>query len=381
MTALGVYVHVPWCATRCSYCDFNTYTAASGRDGFAAAVGRELGWQARMLLGARRRPAETVCFGGGTPTVLEPAALGTILDAIGATLGLAPGAEVTVEANPDSVSPATFAELRERGFTRVSLGMQSAAAHVLATLGRTHAAGRPAAAAREARGAGFEHVSLDLIYGTPGETAGDWRRSLDAALAAEPDHVSAYGLTVEPGTRLHALVRRGALAAPDDDAMADRYLAADALLGEAGLSWYELSNWARTPHARSRHNEGYWTGGDWLALGPGAHGHVDGLRWSNARHPSDWAARVERGGGAIAATERLTDEQRALERLMLRLRTRTGLPREELDAAEAQALLDEGLLAVEEDRAVLTLRGRLLGDHAIRRMAAAPQRRLAGKIA
>ena len=251
---LGIYVHVPFCATRCGYCDFNTYTAdelpgGGSRAGFAAAAIGELRL-ARRVLGADAPPVETVFFGGGTPTLLPAADLAGILHAIDDELGLAPGAEVTTEANPESVDPAALAALREAGFTRVSIGMQSAVPHVLAVLDRAHTPGRAGAAAAEARAAGFEHVSLDLIYGTPGEREEDWRCSLDAALAAGPDHVSAYGLIVEPGTRLAAQVRRGELPAPDQDVLADRYERAEAAFGAAGLAWYEISNWAAAPAAR-----------------------------------------------------------------------------------------------------------------------------------
>src|SRR5580692_7995308 len=278
----GIYVHVPFCTTRCGYCDFNTYTAAElgGPDGSGGPGGSggsgpvsartypglaiaEIGF-ARKVLGDADVPVSTVFFGGGTPTLLSPAALGGILRAIDAEFGLRPGAEVTTEANPESVDQATLGELRAQGITRVSFGMQSAVPGVLAVLDRVHQPGRPAQCAEWARAAGFEHVSLDLIYGTPGETDADWRCSLEAAVAAGPDHVSAYALTVEPGTRLAARVRRGELSAPDDDVLADRYLIADEVLTAAGLGWYEISNWAaggnRGP-SRCAHNMLYWTGG------------------------------------------------------------------------------------------------------------------------
>ena len=244
---------------------------------------------ARKVLAAREPsadvPVRTVFFGGGTPTLMPPAAFGHILRAIDAEFGLAPGAEVTTEANPESVDEATLGELRAAGVTRVSFGMQSAVPGVLAVLDRVHQPGRPARCAAWARAAGFEHVSLDLIYGTPGETDADWRRSLEAAVAAGPDHVSAYALTVEPGTRLAARVRRGELPAPDDDVLADRYLVADEVLGAAGFGWYEISNWAASGAARCAHNMLYWTGGDWWGIGPGAHSHVGGTRWWNVRAP------------------------------------------------------------------------------------------------
>ncbi len=374
----GVYVHVPFCATRCGYCDFNTYTAAeaagASHQGYVAAVLAELAL-ARCALGDGAPAADTVFFGGGTPTLLPPASLAEILGAIDEAFGLAPGAEVTTEANPESVDPASLSALREAGFTRISLGMQSAAPHVLATLDRVHTPGRAAEAAREARAAGFEHVSLDLIYGTPGETADDWRASLDAALAAEPDHVSAYALIVEPGTRLAAQVRRGALPAPDDDVLADRYELADAALGAAGLQWYEISNWAAGPEAACRHNLGYWRGGDWWGIGPGAHSHVGGVRWWNVLHPSAYADRLAAGASPAAGRELLDDATRRLERVMLELRLADGLPLDVLDeagrAAAAQAAADgfaDPAALTGEQRVRLTLRGRLLADAAVREL-------------
>jgi putative oxygen-independent coproporphyrinogen III oxidase len=374
----GVYVHVPFCATRCGYCDFNTYTAhelngGGTREGYVAAATAELAL-ARRVLGPGAPPAQTVFFGGGTPTLLAAGELAALLRAISEQLGLAPGAEITTEANPESVTPASLAALRDAGFTRISLGMQSAAPHVLRTLDRQHTPGRAAQAAQEARAAGFEHVSLDLIYGTPGETDDDWRASLQLALAAGPDHVSAYALTVEPGTRLHARVRRGELPAPDEDALAARYAIADALLGEAGLRWYEISNWATGPAARCRHNLGYWRGGDWWGIGPGAHSHIGGVRWWNVLHPSTYASRLAAGGSPAHARELLDAPTRRFERTMLELRLADGLDTALLDAAGAAAvaraaadgLADPAALATDPGRVRLTLRGRLLADALVR---------------
>jgi oxygen-independent coproporphyrinogen-3 oxidase len=365
----GVYVHVPFCATRCGYCDFNTYTArelpgGGSHDGYVAAVIAELAHAARVL-GEDRPAASSVFFGGGTPTLLAADDLAAILAAIEEHIGLAPGAEVTTEANPESVDPAALARLREAGFTRVSLGMQSAAPHVLATLERTHTPGRAGAAAAEARAAGFEHVSLDLIYGTPGETDADWRGSLEAALAAGPDHVSAYALIVEPGTRLAAQVRRGVVAAPDDDAMADRYLAADELLSAAGLGWYEISNWAAGEASRCRHNVGYWRGGDWWGAGPGAHSHVGGVRWWNVMHPTAYAAALAEGRSPAAGRELLDDATRRFERIMLELRLAEGLDAGLLDDAARAALPGlhaDGLIHAPGERVLLTVEGRLKAD-------------------
>jgi oxygen-independent coproporphyrinogen-3 oxidase len=370
----GVYVHVPFCASRCGYCDFNTYTASEGvsPDGYVDSVLAELSMAGRVLGGSPPGRVDTVFFGGGTPTLMPPGDLARILAGIDATWGLAPDAEVSTEANPESVSPASLAALRAAGFTRISLGMQSAAPHVLALLDRRHTPGRAVEAALEARAAGFEHVNLDLIYGTPGETSTDFAASLAAVLDAGVDHVSAYALIVEDGTRLAGRIRRGDLPYPDDDVAADRYLAADYTLTEAGFGWYEVSNWARGEAARCRHNMLYWAGGDWWGLGPGAHSHVGGVRWWNVKHPASYAARLAAGESPGAAREILTAPQARTEDIMLRLRLADGLPLSTLDrsgqAAATQALTD-GLLnkdAHQAGQAVLTLRGRLLADAVIR---------------
>ena len=365
----GIYVHVPYCASRCGYCDFNTYVVEpAARTAFADAACAEVRL-ARSVLGDRARPVGTVFFGGGTPTLLPAADLARVLGEITSCFGLEPGAEVTTEANPEDVGPAQLEELRAAGFTRVSFGMQSAAPHGLATLDRRHTPSRPAAAVAEARAAGFEHVSLDLIYGTPGESAGDWRASVEAALAAGPDHVSAYALSVEPGTALAARVRRGALPAPDPDDAADRYLAAEAAFGDAGLGWYEISNWARDDAARCRHNLGYWRGWDWWGAGPGAHSYVDGVRWWNLLHPAAWARRVEAGESPEGGREVLDEATRRFERVMLGVRLAEGLPVAALSpagVAAAERLADDGLLSPAGGRVRLTLDGRLRADAVVR---------------
>jgi putative oxygen-independent coproporphyrinogen III oxidase len=366
----GLYVHVPYCASICGYCDYNTYIPGDGTSsaGFVDAIGAELAL-ARRVFGDATPPAETVFVGGGTPTLLPAPDLARLLDTIREHVGLADGAEITTEANPESVDAAALATLREAGFTRLSLGMQSAAPHVLEVLERQHTPGRAIAAAHEARAAGFEHVSVDLIYGTPGERAEDWERSLDAALDAEPDHVSAYGLIVEPGTRLAARVRRGELPEPDDDVLAERYEAAAERFAAAGLDWYEMANWARDPSAQCRHNLGYWRGGDWWGAGPGAHSHVGGVRWWNALHPTRWTAALAEGRSPAAGREIPGEDAARLEHVMLAVRLAEGLQLDRLPArareaaaqAAADGLVEPGPLA--EGRAVLTLRGRLLADH------------------
>ena len=370
----GIYVHVPFCTTRCGYCDFNTYTAAELGGTTPVSVGSypglaiaEIGF-ARKALGAADVPVRTVFFGGGTPTLMPPAAFGHILRAIDAEFGLAPGAEVTTEANPESVEAATLSELRAQGVTRVSFGMQSAVPGVLAVLDRVHQPGRPARCVTWAREAGFSRVSLDLIYGTPGETDADWRRSLAAAVAAGPDHISAYALTVEPGTRLAARVRRGELPRPDDDVLAERYLVADEVLTAAGLRWYEISNWAASGSSRCAHNMLYWTGGDWWGIGPGAHSHVGGTRWWNVRHPAAYSAKIGAGISPGQAREVLGETEQQLERVMLLVRLADGCPVEVLNPAgraNAAAVVSEGLAdpgAYAAGRIVLTSRGRLLAD-------------------
>jgi oxygen-independent coproporphyrinogen-3 oxidase len=366
----GIYLHVPFCASRCGYCDFNTYTAAElGGGGDQAAypdtVLAEVALAARVLDGVAPR-VDTVFVGGGTPTLLPAAELARLLDGLDKTFGLAADAEITTEANPESVDAAYLRDLRAAGFTRVSLGLQSTAPHVLSLLERRHKPGQAVRAAAEARAAGFAHVNLDLIYGTPGETADDFAASLAAAIDAGVDHVSAYALIVEDGTRLAGRVRRGEIPAPDDDIAADRYLAAEEALSQAGLDWYEVSNWAR-PGGACRHNLLYWRGGDWWGFGPGAHSHIGGVRWWNVRHPSAYAARLAEGVTPAQARERLTAEDQQVEEVMLRLRLAEGLPIAAIPNADAVAgQVEAGRLLRLGDRVTLTMDGRLLADAVIR---------------
>ncbi|WP_381798646.1 radical SAM family heme chaperone HemW [Streptomyces niveus] len=377
---LGFYLHVPYCATRCGYCDFNTYTATelrgsggvlASRDNYADTLTDEIRL-ARKVLGDDPRPVRTVFVGGGTPTLLAASDLVRMLGAVREEFGLADDAEITTEANPESVDPAYLAELREGGFNRISFGMQSAKQHVLKVLDRTHTPGRPEACVAEARAAGFDHVNLDLIYGTPGESDEDWRASLAAAVGAGPDHISAYALIVEEGTGLARRIRRGEVPMTDDDEHADRYLIADQTLGAAGFSWYEVSNWATTPAGRCLHNELYWRGADWWGAGPGAHSHVGGVRWWNVKHPGAYAAALAEGRSPGAGREVLTAEDRRVERILLELRLSDGVELSLLrpaGLAAAGRARSEGLLEAGpygEGRAVLTLRGRLLADAVVR---------------
>ncbi len=368
---LGFYLHVPFCASRCGYCDFNTYTAkelggGASQASYAETAVREV-HLARRVLGDLDRPVDTVFFGGGTPTLLSADDLGKMLAAVRDEFGLAADAEVTTEANPESVDPQYLEDLLAAGFTRVSFGMQSASSHVLKILDRQHTPGRALEAVKEATAAGFEHVNLDLIYGTPGESLDDWRASLESALSAEPDHVSAYALIVEDGTQLARRIRRGELPMPDDDDLADKYVLADELLSAQGLSWYEVSNWARAEDARCRHNELYWRGDTWWGVGPGAHSHVGGVRWWNVKHPSAYAERLGAGDSPAYAREILDDETRRVERVLLEIRLSAGLPLHVLDdEGRAAAARMPDLVRPVDGRLVLTPRGRLLADAVVR---------------
>jgi putative oxygen-independent coproporphyrinogen III oxidase len=365
----GMYVHVPFCITRCGYCDFNTYTPAElggvNPDAWLLALGTEL------KLAAARLDApmvSTVFVGGGTPSLLGGDRLARLLDMVREHFVLAADAEVTTEANPESTWPEFFAAIRAAGYTRVSLGMQSVAPRVLATLDRVHSPGRASAAAREAMDEGFDHVSLDLIYGTPGESDDDLLRSVDAAVETGVDHVSAYALVVEEGTALARRVRRGELAAPDDDVLAHRYELVDERLSEAGLTWYEVSNWSR-PDGECRHNLGYWDGGQWWGAGPGAHGYVGTTRWWNVKHPNTYAEMLASARLPVGGFEQLDTDDLHTEDVMLKTRLRQGLPLDRLGDAErerAKAVVADGLLVSDGNILVLTSRGRLLADAVVR---------------
>ncbi|MBP1136099.1 oxygen-independent coproporphyrinogen-3 oxidase [Arthrobacter sp. PvP023] len=376
----GLYVHIPFCAVRCGYCDFNTYTATelgggASQDAYASTAIAEVEFAAKALQGSGlpERRLGTVFFGGGTPTLLPAEDLARILTAAVAQWGLEPGAEVTTEANPDSVTPESLQLLADAGFTRVSFGMQSAVPHVLKVLDRTHTPSRVPQVVQWARDAGLA-VSLDLIYGTPGESLEDWRYSLETALSYGPDHISAYALIVEDGTKLAAQIRRGEVPGIDDDDHAAKYELADELITAAGLAWYEVSNWARTEEQACRHNLAYWRGDDWWGIGPGAHSHVGGVRWWNVKHPTAYAGRLAGGVSPAAGRETLDAETRNVERVMLEARLSTGLDLSGLGTSGRHAvagLIADGLVdpaAAFQGRLVLTLRGRLLADAVVRRI-------------
>jgi oxygen-independent coproporphyrinogen-3 oxidase len=380
MRTLSAYVHIPFCASRCGYCDFNTYTAAElQRDGtsitaatYPDRVISEVSWL-RTDKPADNRALSTVFFGGGTPTLIAAKELVRILQALKNDYGFTDDVEVTTEANPDSVTRQDLEILRAGGFTRISFGHQSSATNVLALLERTHTPGKTWDAISDARSAGFEHVSVDLIYGSPGETDADLVETLDQVSAADVDHVSAYSLIVEPGTRLAARVARGEIPNPSDDVAAHRYELIDNRLQSLGMTWYEVSNWAK-PGGECRHNIAYWRNQDWLGIGPGAHAHSAGTRSWNLKHPAAWAARVDEGVSATADLEVLDQSDIKHEDIMLGLRLREGLSLSalgEAGLAQAELAVGEGLLDPEgftAGKAVLTFQGRLLADGLVARL-------------
>ena len=371
-TPLGIYVHVPFCVRRCGYCAFNTYALdAVGPDAtatFVDAAVAEVTLAAAQLGG--RPPLTSVFFGGGTPTTLRAEQLARILDAVRERFEVRPDLEVTVEANPDGLYDGQLAALRDAGVTRLSFGLQSVRPRVLELLDRTHGPDQALQAVRDAHAAGFEHVSLDLIYGTPGEREDDWQATLDAAIDSGVDHISAYALSIEPSTKLAARVRRGALPSPDDDVAAQRYEVAEASLRAAGFEWYELSNWSRSTAGRCRHNLLYWRNQNWWGVGPGAHSHLSGVRWWNLDAPDAWSTPLlasARADGHVGGHEVLDVDQREMERVLTGIRLSEGLS---VDADSARRLASNNavqtLVDSRDGRVHLTREGRLLADEVVR---------------
>lgn len=376
------YVHIPFCRVRCGYCDFNTYTASELRGtsqaGFAAVLQREVEFAKAELERqgfSPLREAASVFFGGGTPTQLPASDLADILGSLTNAFGLAQDAEVTTEANPDNVDYEYLIALRKAGFTRISFGMQSAVPEVLATLERTHQPENVPAGVAAAKRAGLQN-SVDLIYGAPGETLEQWRTSIEAAIEMQPDHISAYSLIVEPGTKLARQISKGELPEPDEDLQADKYELADELLSAAGFGWYEVSNWSTSPETRSKHNLAYWQSQDWWGFGPGAHSHVGETRWWNAKHPATYQQALEVGTPA-AGSERIDSETRRVEQMLLEARIREGISVAAAKIANPEAnkvisqliadkLIDGGQAIA--GRLVLTLQGRLLADYVVREL-------------
>lgn len=375
----GLYVHIPFCAVRCGYCDFNTYTATEldgiSQDSYPESALAEMDLAATVMkaAGLPKRSLSSISFGGGTPTLLGPEPLLRILDRATELWGVIPGSEISVEANPDSVTQADLHDLAAGGVTRISIGVQSVVPSVLATLDRTHSPEAVPEIVAAVRRAGLS-VSLDLIFGSPLETLEEWRQTLEAAIALEPDHISAYSLIVEPGTALARQISRGKLPMPDDDVQAQMYSLTDELLSRAGYGWYEISNWAHGVEHESPHNRSYWSNEDWWGIGPGAHSHVGGVRWWNVKHPSAYAKRLESGVSPAHAREVLSPEQVALERVLLGLRRREGIPRTWVGPERSSMIADfiaQGLLegrAAIAGQLVLTGAGRLVADHLVREL-------------
>lgn len=376
---LGLYVHIPFCQARCGYCDFNTYTATElpgvSQESYPQSALAELDFAHRALAqsGLPERPLSSVSFGGGTPTLLGPEPLLSLLDRARGLWGIVEGAEVSVEANPDNVSASDLVRLAEGGVTRLSIGVQSVVPSVLATLDRTHDPEKVPEVVGWARDAGLE-VSIDLIFGSPGETLEQWDTTVDAGVALEPDHISAYSLIVEPGTALARRIAKGELASPDDDLQADMYSLADDAFMAAGFHWYEISNWARQDRFQGHHNRTYWSAHDWWGVGPGAHSHVGGVRWWNVKHPTAYAKRMVAGTSPAQAREVLSTEEQALERILLGLRVREGIPASWVGADKSSVVagfIGRGLLegtAAIGGHLVLTRAGRLVADYVVRQL-------------
>ena len=377
MSNLAFYVHIPYCVRRCGYCDFNTYTPAE------LSISNDLSETSRSYIDLLIKELEfarqstdaatvpTIFFGGGTPTLMESSDLGRVITAISSSYELAPDAEITTEANPDTVTKEKLAGLREAGFNRISFGMQSAVPHVLKSLDRTHNPENVLKATTWAREVGFNEVSVDLIYGTAGESLSDWELTIDTALSLPISHISAYALIVESGTKLGAQVKRGEVTMPDDDETADKYLLADEKFIQAGFDWYELSNWSK-PGSECRHNLAYWNGDNWWGLGAGAHSHVDGRRFWNVKHPAAYTQKVVESGNPMHDQEILTPEEARSEEIMLQIRLASGLSRNALSESEGKSLptfLADGYLlpeAWENGHIVLSKTGRLMADRIVR---------------
>ena len=374
---LAFYIHIPYCVKRCGYCDFNTYTPAELQiqssletisHDYIDLVLKEI---ERAAAQSSATFVPSIFFGGGTPTLMAPADLARVIGSIQSHFTLTDDCEITIEANPDTVNPEMLSQLLQAGFNRISLGMQSAVPHVLEVLDRTHNPANVEKAVLAARAAGFKEVSVDLIYGTPGESMQDWEKSIDAALALPITHISAYALIVEEGTKLASRVKRGEIIISDDDETADKYILADNRFRDAGMDWYELSNWSK-PGSECKHNLYYWYGENWWGAGPGAHSHMDGRRWWNVKHPGTYKEKILSSGDPTQESENLSDTQREEERLLLNIRLPGGIAKSSLTAQQLEKLspfLEGGHVSKENwggGKVTLTQTGRLLADRIVR---------------
>ena len=377
---LAFYIHIPYCVKRCGYCDFNTYTPSELKitEGLAQISNSYIDLLLMEIKAAKVQVGQSanvpsIFFGGGTPSLMQPDDIGRVISTIKSEFTLLPNAEITMECNPDTVTKESLAAFRAIGVNRVSFGMQSAVKHVLATLDRTHNPENLLQVTTWAQEVGFSEISVDLIYGTPGESLADWQTSIDAALALPITHISAYALIVEEGTKLAAQIKRGEVAQVDDDLTAEKYLVADKAFTAAGFEWYELSNWAKSG-SLSKHNLAYWLGDNWWGAGPGAHSHLNGKRFWNVKHPNLYKERVLANQSPVADSEVLEELQIESERLMLSLRLPSGVDKQslnELQLAELSSYVESGHLDQanwNQGRATLTLDGRLIADRILRQI-------------
>ena len=377
---LAFYIHIPYCVKRCGYCDFNTYTPSELKitEGLAQISNSYIDLLLMEIKAAKSQVSQSanvpsIFFGGGTPSLMQPDDIGRVISTIKSEFTLLPDAEITMECNPDTVTKESLAAFRAMGVNRVSFGMQSAVKHVLATLDRTHNPENLLQATSWAKEVGFSEISVDLIYGTPGESLADWQTSIDAALTLPITHISAYALIIEEGTKLAAQIKRGEVAQVDDDLTAEKYLVADKAFTAAGFEWYELSNWAKSG-SLSKHNLAYWLGDNWWGAGPGAHSHLNGKRFWNVKHPNLYKERVLANQSPVADSEVLEELQIESERLMLSLRLPSGLDKQslnELQLAELSSYVESGHLDQanwNQGRATLTLDGRLIADRILRQI-------------
>lgn len=377
---LAFYIHIPYCVKRCGYCDFNTYTPAELKistgleqisNSYIDLLLQEIDSVREQIVGEITVPS--IFFGGGTPSLMQPNDIGRVISKIKTEFDLPLNSEITLECNPDTVTKDSLENFKKVGINRVSFGMQSAVPHVLATLDRTHKPENLAQATTWANAVGISEISVDLIYGTPGESITDWQTSIDSALALPITHISAYALIIEEGTKLAAQIKRGEVPEVDDDLVADKYLIADKAFKEAGFEWYELSNWSK-PGSESKHNMAYWNGDNWWGAGPGAHSHLNGKRFWNVKHPNLYKERIQNKQSAVADSEVLKKDQIESERLMLLLRLPSGIEKQTLNQiqlSELSEFVESGHLDRanwNQGRASLTLNGRLIADRILRKI-------------
>ncbi len=374
---LSFYVHIPYCVKRCGYCDFNTYTPAELQisDGLSQISNSYIDLviqeieQARLTVGEATVP--TIFFGGGTPSLMEASDIARVITKIKNSIKLSDDCEITLETNPDTVDKQKLAAFKDAGINRISVGMQSAVSHVLKTLDRTHNPDNLPQVTQWAREVGFKDISVDLIYGTPGESLSDWQVSINAALALPINHISAYALIVEEGTKLANAIKRGEIGNVDDDLTAEKYLMADKAFTKAGFTWYELSNWSKA-NGESKHNSAYWLNQNWWGVGPGAHSHIDGKRWWNVKHPNLYKTKITNNESPVLDQEILEPIQIESERLMLSIRLPSGVSKESLSSEQLKILqpyVESGALDLNNWSAgsvSLSLNGRLIADRIVR---------------